>query len=73
MITIQGNGTIWTLRHQPRKTRGFFVLWLSKWHHIWKNNLMFNNEPELFSIGTINLPLEILEIVVVNTYNLKEL
>jgi hypothetical protein len=49
------------------------VLWLSKWHHIWKNNLMFNNEPELFSIGTINLPLEILEIVVVNTYNLKEL
>jgi hypothetical protein len=28
---------------------------------------MFNSEPKLFSIGTISLPLEILEIVVFNT------
>jgi hypothetical protein len=32
-----------------------------------KENMMFNSEPKLFSIGTISLPLETLEIVVFNT------
>jgi hypothetical protein len=32
-----------------------------------KENRMFDCEPKLFFIGTINLPLEILEIVVFNT------
>jgi hypothetical protein len=32
-----------------------------------KGYLMFDNEPELFFIGTISLPLKTLEIVVINT------
>ncbi len=38
-----------------------------------EENLMFANEPKLFSIGTINLPLETLDIVVVNTIQLKKI
>ncbi len=34
---------------------------------------MFNSEPKLFSIGTISLPLETLEIIVVNTMQLKRI
>ncbi len=36
-----------------------------------EKDLIFVNELELFSIGTINLPLEILEIIVINTIQLK--
>ncbi len=34
---------------------------------------MFDNEPELFFIGTISLPLKTLEIVVINTLQLKRI
>ncbi len=73
MITIQRNGIVQTIDVTKHLGTNFKRLELLVCFD-YKNGiideekkLMFTNEPKWFSIGTINLPLETLDIVVVNT------
>ncbi len=78
MITIQGNGTIWTIamtKHLGTKLKRLKVLLYFDYQNGITNeekDLMFANEVELFSIAIINLPLKNLEIVVVSTIQTKK-
>jgi hypothetical protein len=72
MITIQRNGIVQTIavtKHLGTNLKRLEVLLCFDYQNgiiDEEEDLMFVNEPKLFSIGTINLPLETLDIVVVN-------
>jgi hypothetical protein len=73
MIIIQGNGTIQTItmsKHLGTNLKRPEVLLCFDYQNGITNeeeDMMFANELELFSIGTITFPLETLEIMVVTT------
>jgi hypothetical protein len=76
MIAIQGNGTFQTIavnRHLGINLKRLKVLLCFDYQHgiTYEEDMMFVNELELFSINTINLSLETLEIVIVNTIQLE--